>query len=113
MLLDQYNFSQITGGHERIVARLYDDTTSRIKQNDLIFFTVLPDRNKRLVVIAQDLKQFPNFKELFAHYTAQEVGGAPGESAEELATNMARYYTPEQINENGVIAIRVNPVASL
>ena len=100
-------FKQIKYGTKRIEMRLNDEKRKLIKVNDQIKFTNRTT-NEELIVDVVDITQYSSFKELYEKNDKKLLGYKDDEVAS--PTDMSKYYSEEQINKYGVLAIRIRRI---
>lgn len=104
MNLHEDPFILINAGYKTIEMRLYDEKRKKISVGDIIEFT----NNKTLEKIKAEvvaLFTFKNFEELYSYFDKEKLGYFPLEEAD--PSDMNTYYSNEQINKYGVVAIEI------
>ena len=97
-------FKAISMGKKTIEMRLYDEKRSKIKVGDEIEFDNI-DTHKRIKCKVINLTRYIDFFELYFNYDKTVIGYDENETAN--AEDMYEYYSPEQIQKCGVLAIEI------
>ena len=97
-------FSKIKSGLKTIEMRLNDERRRCIKAGDEIEFTNR-ETNETLLVDVLEIIPFKSFDELYAHFDKSVLGYEKDEVAN--PNDMAKYYSEEQRNKYGALAIRI------
>lgn len=106
MTLNEMPFRQIERGDKTVEMRLNDEKRQRLQVGDLIRFT-RSGSDERLFVEVTSLKHFSSFSKAFA-YNKRIVQAGFGEmTAAQAAKGMRNYYSEEEEQANGVLAIGV------
>ena len=100
MRLDPDIFEQIENGNKTIEYRLYDEKRRKIKVGDKIEFKKRPDFKEIILAEVIEIYTGKTFEELFRKFYSDE------DKIKESALYMNRFYSPEKIEEYGVIAIK-------
>ena len=95
-------FELIKRGIKDVEMRLYDERRKPIKIGDLIEFTNRIT-GERLLVKVINLQKYASFVELYKAFSKERLGYEPHEIAD--PHDMEKYYSKEQIEECGVLAI--------
>ena len=96
-------FYKIKNGLKTIELRLYDEKRQRIKEGDIIVFSVTDTTNQSLVVRVTALYCFDSFAQLYSTLPMDKCGYKKGEKANH--EDMNKYYTKEDQIEYGAIGI--------
>ncbi len=107
MNLSDDSFDTIENGTKNIEMRLNDEKRSIIKVGDTIEFSNTKTKNK-IVVDVISVNKYKNFDELYKHYSKESLGYKSLDTAD--PNDMKVYYSKEQINKYGVLAIGVRVV---
>ena len=97
-------FESIVHGSKRIEMRLNDERRQSIKIGDLIVFKNR-ESQEEITTEVLDLKPFNSFNELYASYDKALLGYQKDEPAN--PDDMLKYYSKEQIDKYGVLAIEI------
>ena len=104
MTLHNSPFTMIMSGTKTIEMRLYDEKRKRIKEGDTIIFSNAVTKETLYAKVIK-LFRYNNFEELYDNHDKISLGYDPEEKAS--PDDMLLYYTKEQIDENGVLAIEI------
>ena len=104
MKLNSAPFELIKSGHKTVEMRLNDEKRKLIKIGDEIEFSSRENGEKMLTRVV-NLTKFKDFYELYAHYDKCTLGYTAGEEAH--PTDMSQYYSQEDIDKHGVLAIEI------
>lgn len=104
MNLYSEEFESIVGGNKKVEMRLNDEKRQKLKIGDLIVFTDTKSKEEVIVEII-DLKSFKTFVELYSSYEKTLIGYKKNEIAN--PNDMLKYYSKEQIDKYGVLAIEI------
>lgn len=107
MKLNNDPFTKIKNGSKKIELRLYDNKRKLLKVNDIIEFTNISNNEKLLVSII-NLTIYKNFKELFNNIDITSLGYNKNDNID--YTIMNNYYSIEEQNKYGVIAIEIRKI---
>lgn len=99
-------FEKMKSGEKTVEIRLYDEKRKKIKVGDTIMFYRACDCGEWITATVVSLHRFRNFRELFFSDLLPKTG-CGDMTLDEAADSMYRYYTPEQEQEFGVLAIEV------
>ena len=97
-------FRAISLGKKTIEMRLYDEKRSKIKVGDEIEFENI-DTYQKIKCAVVNLTRYKDFFELYSNYDKTVIGYDENEAAN--AEDMYTYYSPEQIQKYGVLAIEI------
>lgn len=97
-------FELLKNGKKRVEMRLYDEKRRKLKKYDQIEFTDT-DTKEKLILVIEDIYIFPDFKELYQHFSKVELGYLPEEEAS--YEDMYKYYSSEDILKYGVVGIKL------
>ena len=104
MNLHDEPFNLIKSGTKTIELRLNDSKRQKIKIGDLIEFTNRVT-NEKLIVRVVDLVKFKNFSELYKSLDKVSMGYREDEEAN--PSDMELYYSKEEQEKYGVLAIKI------
>ncbi len=104
MKLKSAPFKMMKYGSKRVELRLYDEKRQLLNVGDCIYFTHA-DTDEPLQTEIVALRKFPDFFELYKHFTPIEMGYEEGEEAN--AEDMYAYYSKGDIAKYGVLAISI------
>lgn len=104
MKLNNEPFINIKNGTKTIELRLNDEKRRLLNINDLIEFTNRETNEKMLVKIV-NIYHYPSFEELYKHFDKVSLGYKESEIANPC--DMEMYYSKEEQNKYGVLAIEI------
>lgn len=107
--LDEDIFEVVKNGTKNIECRLNDEKRRLLKIGDKLVFLKRPDDVEKIEAIVEDLKYYDNFNEIIKDYTIEEVY-MKGYTKEEFIKLLERFYTNEDQNKYGVVAIKYKKV---
>lgn len=97
-------FELIVSGNKKVEMRLNDEKRQKLNIGDLIIFTNTESKEE-IIVEVLDINSFKTFNDLYASYEKTVLGYAKNEMAN--PDDMLKYYTKEQIQNFGVLAIEI------
>ena len=95
MRLHKGPFRLIESGKKRVECRLNDEKRRELRAGDVIEFQLRPDFVEKLEKRIVALHTFPSFEAMFEQFP------------EERVSNVYQYYTPEDEQKYGVVAIEL------
>ena len=104
MKLNNEPYNSIKNGTKTVELRLYDEKRRQLQVGDEIEFTNITTNEKQSVDII-NLYKYNNFKELYNHFNKIEMGYKENEEAS--PSEMDEYYSKEEQNKYGVLAIKI------
>lgn len=110
MKLKNEPFQKIKSGQKTVELRLFDNKRRQLDIGDDIIFTNLSNADERLAVRIKALYRYASFEELFNEISPEKCGNRKGETAEEAAVGMLKYYSDNQIRSYGVLGIKIELV---
>ena len=105
MKLNNKAFNNIKSGIKKFELRLYDDRRKNINLGDTIIFHNLNNLNDTISVTVLALLRYPSFADFFKDIDYRLCGTA--NSLEEKLKRVHTFYTLEQEQENGILAIKI------
>lgn len=108
MHLKDEPFRKIESGTKTVELRLYDNKRRLIDVGDDIIFINLSNDSERLAARVKALYRYPSFEDFFSDIAPEKCGFKNGESVEEAAASMQKYYSKEQILHYGVLGIKID-----
>lgn len=102
-------FQNIKGGEKTVEIRLYDEKRRRLKLGDTIIFTNTENDSECFAATVTALRRFDNFKAMFSSELFAQTG-CVDMTVERAVESMYVYYTKEQENRYGVLAISVKKI---
>lgn len=106
MKLSPVPFEQIQSGEKQYEIRLNDEKRQALKVGDEIEFSKMPDLAETLVVRVTGLEYFENFEETFDALKFYY----PNWFKRDWAEAVREYYTREEEEMYGVVAIRIEQI---
>lgn len=97
-------FKAISAGKKTVEMRLYDEKRAKVNIGDEIQFENIETYQKINCKVI-NLKRFKDFFELYENYDKSEMGYDKNQTAD--AGDMYAYYSSEQIEKYGVLAIEI------
>ena len=104
MRLSDLPFESIKLGRKTVEMRLFDEKRSRICAGDTVVFTNA-NTGETLLCAVQAVRRYVSFEELYQNYDKQAIGYMENENAD--PKEMFVYYSQEQIERYGVVAIEI------
>ena len=103
--LDEDIFENVKHGTKNVEVRVNDEKRRKLKVGDKITFLKRPDDIESIDAIVEDLKYYNNFNELVKDYKIEELY-SEGFSKEEFLDLLKRFYSDDEINKYGTVAIK-------
>lgn len=97
-------FELIVSRNKKIEMRLNDEKRQKLSIGDLIVFTNT-NTKEEIITEVTDLKNFKSFNELYFSYEKTAIGYKEDEIAN--PSDMFKYYSKNQIDKYGVLAIEI------
>lgn len=107
--LDSEIFEQVKNGTKNVEARVDDEKRQAIQIGEIIEVLKRPDEQEKLLVKVTDLKRFKNFAELAENYPIERLY-SPDFTKEQYLALFPKFYTDEEINKYGTVAIEFEVV---
>jgi ASC-1-like (ASCH) protein len=107
MKLNTWAFEQISNGSKTYEIRLYDEKRRKIKVGDEIVFSELPLLENKIEVNVLNLTVADNFEKLFTRFDPVLAGWKENNSPSKCAKDMSKYYSREDQQKYGVLAIEI------
>jgi len=105
MSLKTEPFLQICNGEKRVEMRLLDEKRKKLRVGDRIVFTHTENENETVSVRVIGLHAYKKFNDMLWDFS-ENVLGVPKET-EDLDEMMSSYYSREDVQKFGALAIRV------
>lgn len=109
MRLNNIAFAKIKDGKKRFEIRLNDAKRQALKQDDFIVFQNV-ETKELLVAKVKSISKFETFHQMFMQIDNTLLGCDNNDFCEQNAGQMYDYYTLEQEQEHGVLAIEIQPL---
>lgn len=97
-------FEIVESGAKDVEARVYDEKRRKLKIGDTLVFLKRPLEEEKIVAKVVDLKVFKNFLELGKFYEMKRLY-LENYTLEMWLDILKQFYSEEEINKNGVVAI--------
>ena len=107
MKLNNEPYQLIKAGTKTIELRLNDEKRQLLKEKDIIEFTNRITLENMLVEV-EKLYKYDSFEELYKHFDKISMGYSKDEDAN--PKDMEKYYSKEEQNKYGVVAIKIKRV---
>ncbi|MCQ2570953.1 MAG: ASCH domain-containing protein [Candidatus Saccharibacteria bacterium] len=107
--LDPEIYEQVANGTKNVEARVNDEKRQQLKAGDVIEVLKRPDEVESLKVKITDLKYFKDFSELADNYPIERLY-SPSFTKEEYVALFPKFYSDEEINKYGTVAIEFEVV---
>ena len=105
MLIKPEFFDKVATGEKIYEVRTNDDRRKAMKVGDFIVIIKEPELTDWVAVEIVDKLEYPNFTTLYDTLPKKEVG-FEGQTTEEIVSELRRFYTLEQEEATGVVAIK-------
>lgn len=109
MRLADEPFDMIVSGKKIIEVRLNDEKRRELSVGDIIIFYRKSHITDMCAVTVIGLRRYDNFLQLFSSERLTDTG-CTDMTAEQAAQSMYKYYSPEQEEKDGVLAIEIKPI---
>lgn len=107
MKLNNDPFERIKNGTKKYELRLNDEKRRILKVSDLIEFTN-KDTNEVMLTQIDGIFKYSSFEELYKHFNKSDLGYFLDEEAN--YSDMDKYYSKDEQNKYGVLAIKIRKV---
>ncbi len=97
-------FDIVKTGSKNIEVRINDEKRRQLKVGDTLVFLKRPDDNEEIRAIVTSLDYYDNFNELVNHYEMERLY-LSSYSKEMFLDELAKFYTLEEQEKYGVVAI--------
>lgn len=112
MKLKSAYFDKIKSGEKIFEIRLFDEKRKNIKTGDLISFRKDPELEEELLTKVEDLIVFKNFEEMIGKLGSQTIG-FENKTHEEIEKVYHSFYSVEDENKYGVLAIKIKVIKNI
>lgn len=102
-------FDMIVSGKKTVEVRLNDEKRREISLGDIVIFYRKSHITDMCAVMVVGLRRYNNFLQLFSSERLADTG-CTDMTAEQAAQSMYKYYTPDQEEMAGVLAIEIKPI---
>ena len=97
-------FDIVKAGDKDVEARLYDEKRKKLNIGDTLVFLRRPLEDETITAEVIDLVRYKTFEELVENYDMKRLY-LDGYTKEMYLNEMSRFYTKEDQEEDGVLAI--------
>ncbi|MBQ8131610.1 MAG: ASCH domain-containing protein [Bacilli bacterium] len=97
-------FDIVKNGSKKVEVRIYDEKRRKLKVGDTLIFLKRPEETETITATVTKLDIYKNFKELVKHYDIKDLY-LESYTKEMFLEELKRFYTEEEQEENGVVAI--------
>lgn len=97
-------FEIVKKGKKDVEVRVNDEKRRKLNVGDTIIFLKRPLEDESIIKTVKSLEYYDNFKELVEHYEMERIY-LEGYTKEMYLKEMARFYTEEEQDKYGVVAI--------
>ena len=102
--LDEDIFEVVKSETKTVEVRVNDEKRRKLQVGDKITFLKRPDDIERIDAVIERLSYYDNFKTLVDNYTIEEIY-LKGYTKEYFLDLLKRFYSDEEVNKYGVVAI--------
>ena len=107
--LDSDIFDVVDKGIKCIEGRVNDEKRRKLKIGDKLIFLRRPDEIDKIEAVVEDLVYYDNFSEMVKDYSIEEIY-LKGYSKEDYLNLIKRFYSDEEIEKFGVVAIKFRKI---
>ena len=107
--LDEDIFEVVRRKKKNVEVRVNDEKRRKLKIGDKIVFLKRPDEKEKIEAIIENLTYYTDFNELVKDYTIEEIY-IEGYTKEEFLNLLKRFYSDEEINKYGTVAIKFKKI---
>lgn len=107
--LDEDIFEVVRSQTKNVEVRVNDEKRRKLKIGDKIVFLKRPDEKEKIEAIIENLTYYTDFNELVKDYTIEEIY-IEGYTKEEFLNLLKRFYSDEEINKYGTVAIKFKKI---
>ena len=104
MNLNPRPFEAVKSGRKTVEMRLNDERRRYLDKGDFILFTNT-ETGEELFVKVNGRVEYPSFEELYKHHDKTSIGYGENDVAD--PGDMLEYYTQEQIDKHGALALLI------
>ena len=109
--LDEDIFEVVKKELKNVEVRVNDEKRRKLKIGDKIIFLKRPDDIETIEAVVEDLVYYQNFEELVKNYTMEELY-LSNYSKEDFINLLKRFYSDDEVNKYGVVAIKFRKIES-
>ena len=103
--LDSDVFKVVASGKKCVEARVNDEKRRKLKVGDKLIFLKRPDDIERIEATVLELNYYSNFREMVNYYDIENLY-LKSYTKEKFLKLLERFYTEEEQNKYGVVAIK-------
>ena len=107
--LDEDIFEVVRSQTKNVEVRVNDEKRRKLKIGDKIVFLKRPEEKEKIEAIIENLTYYTDFNELVKDYTIEEIY-IEGYTKEEFLNLLKRFYSDEEINKYGTVAIKFKKI---
>ena len=107
--LDNDIFEFVKKGTKIVEGRVNDEKRRKLNIGDKLIFLKRPNDDETIEAFIEDLVVYKDFKSMVEDYTIEELY-LPGYSKEDYLNLLKRFYSDEEIEHYGVVAIKFKKV---
>lgn len=107
--LDADVFETVDKGFKNVEGRVNDEKRRKLSIGDKLIFLKRPDEVEKVEAIVEDLIYYKDFNEMIKDYSMKEIY-LEEYSKDYYIDLIKRFYTDEEINKYGVVAIKFKKI---
>ena len=107
--LDSDVFEIVKDGSKNVEVRVYDQKRRQLKRGDILLFLKRPDDVEEIRVVIDQLVLFSSFSEVVDAYDMEKIY-LKDTSREDYLQLMKRFYSDEEVENNGIVAIEFHKI---
>ena len=107
--LDADVFETVDKGFKNVEGRVNDEKRRKLSIGDKLIFLKRPDEVEKIEAIVEDLIYYKDFNEMIKDYSMKEIY-LEDYSKDYYIDLIKRFYTDEEINKYGVVAIKFKKI---
>ena len=97
-------FELVIQGEKDVEVRVNDEKRRKLKVGDTLLFLKRPDDQESIKALVKKLVTFSSFQEVIDAYPMKRIY-LEGTTKEEYIELMKKFYSDEEVLENGIVAI--------
>jgi ASC-1-like (ASCH) protein len=107
--LDADVFETVDKGFKNVEGRVNDEKRQKLKIGDKLVFLKRPDEIEKIEAIVEELVYYKDFQEMIKDYSMKEIY-LEDYSKDYYIELIKRFYSDEEINKYGVVAIKFKKI---
>lgn len=107
--LDSDVFETVDKGFKNVEGRVNDEKRRKLSIGDKLIFLKRPDEIEKIEAIVEDLVYYKDFNEMIKDYSMKEIY-LDEYSKDYYLELIKRFYSDEEINKYGVVAIKFKKI---